>query len=146
MTPAMTIKFVLDNILYIGAALLSGGMLLWPIIRGGIGGAARVNTLQATMMINQQDALILDVREPAEYARGHILNARNIPLAQLDSRAGDLQRYKSKPIIVHDATGTRAAAALSVLKKKGFDNVAQLNGGFAAWLQAGLPVAKLGAT
>lgn len=137
----MTTKFLLDNIYMIAVALVSGGMLLWPMLRQG-GGAAGVTTLQATMMINQQDALVLDTRDKAEFEKGHILNSRNVPASELEQRLREIERWKSKPVIVHDGNGTRSAAALAILKKHGFNNVFQLNGGFAAWLQAGLPTTK----
>lgn len=137
----MTMKFIQDNILLIAMALASGAMLLWPLARRGAGGS-QVNTLQATQMINREDALVLDVREPAEYEKGHILNARNIPLGELDQRANELSRWKAKRVIVSCATGTRSGAALAILKKHGFTNLVSLAGGLGAWQQAGLPVEK----
>jgi rhodanese-related sulfurtransferase len=135
------VKFVTDNILLIVIALASGTMLIWPLLRRG-GGGASVNTLEATQMINRQDALVLDVREQAEYAQAHILNSRGLPLSQLEARAGDLEKFKDKAVIVYCATGSRSNAAVAALRKRGFSNVFNLSGGFAAWQQAGLPVQK----
>ena len=134
-------KFIQDNIFLIAVAFVSGAMLVWPMVRRGAGGA-NVNTLQATMMINKEDALILDVREPAEFNAGHILNARNIPLGELEKRAGELAKWKEKPIVVACASGNRSSSALGVLKKQGFTRAVNLAGGFAAWQQAGLPVGR----
>ena len=134
-------KFVLDNIFLIAIALVSGAMLVWPLVRRGAGGPS-VNTLEATQMINRQDALMLDVREQAEYAQAHILNARGLPLSQLEARIGDIEKFKDKPVIVYCATDNRSRAAVATLKKHGFTNAVNLSGGFAAWQQAGLPVQK----
>jgi rhodanese-related sulfurtransferase len=134
-------KFIQDNIFLIAVAFVSGAMLVWPMVRRGAGGA-NVNTLQATMMINKEDALVLDVREPAEFNAGHILNARNIPLAELEKRVGELSKWKDKPIVIACATGNRSSSALGVLKKQGYERAVNLAGGFAAWRQAGLPVGK----
>lgn len=134
-------KFIQDNIFLIAIAFVSGAMLVWPMVRRGAGGA-QVNTLQATMMINKEDALILDVREPAEYNAGHILNARNIPLGELDKRAEELAKWKEKPIVVACASGSRSGSALGILKKHGFGRAVNLAGGFSAWQQAGLPVGR----
>lgn len=134
-------KFIQDNLFLIAVAFVSGAMLVWPMVRRGAGGA-NVNTLQATMMINKEDALILDVREPAEFNAGHILNARNIPLGELEKRAGELAKWKEKPIVVACASGNRSSSALGVLKKQGFTRAVNLAGGFAAWQQAGLPVGR----
>ncbi len=134
-------KFVIDNIFLVAIALVSGAMLLWPLLRRGAGGPS-VSTLEATQMINRQDALLLDVREQAEYAQAHILNARGLPLSQLEARVGDIEKFKDKPVIVYCATDNRSSAAVATLRKRGFSNVVSLSGGFAAWQQAGLPVQK----
>ena len=134
-------KFVMDNIFLVAVAVVSGAMLIWPLLRRGAGGPS-VNTLEATQMINRQDALVLDVREQAEYAQSHILNARGLPLSQLEARIGDIEKFKDKPLIVYCATNNRSSAAVATLKKRGFTNAVVLSGGFAAWQQAGLPVQK----
>jgi rhodanese-related sulfurtransferase len=135
------VKFVMDNIFLVAVAVVSGAMLVLPLLRRGAGGAS-VTTLQATQMINRQDALLLDVREQAEYAQAHILNARGLPLSQLEARIGDIEKFKDKPLIVYCATDNRSSSAAATLKKRGFSNVVILSGGFAAWQQAGLPVQK----
>ena len=129
------------NIYYVVAALVSGGMLLWPLLRKGAGGPW-VNTLQATQLMNREDAAVIDLRSDDEFAKGHILGARNIPLAELERRAGELDKYKAKPVIVHCGDGNRAGGGVALLRKQGFGNVVNLSGGFAAWQQAGLPVEK----
>lgn len=134
-------KFVIDNIFLIAIAFVSGAMLVWPLVRRSAGGAS-VNTLEATQLINRQDALLLDVREQAEFAQSHILNSRGLPLSQLEARVGDIEKFKDKPVIVYCATGSRSSAAATALRKHGFSNVVNLSGGFAAWQQAGLPVQK----
>lgn len=131
----------MDNIFLVAVAVVSGAMLVWPLLRRGAGGPS-VTTLEATQMINRQDALLLDVREQAEYAQAHILNARGLPLSQLEARIGDIEKFKDKPLIVYCATDNRSGAAAATLKKRGFSNVVILSGGFAAWQQAGLPVQK----
>ena len=134
-------KFVIDNIFLIAVAFVSGAMLVWPLMRRGAGGPS-VNTLEATKMINRQDALVLDVRDQAEYAQAHILNSRGLPLSQIEARIGDVEKFKDKPVIVVCASGNRSSAAAAVLRKHGFSNVFNLSGGLAAWQQAGLPLQK----
>ena len=133
--------FIQNNLLLIAVAFASGAMLIWPFVRRTAGGPW-VSTLQATQMINREDALLLDVREPAEYAKGHILGAKNVPLADLERRAAEFDRQKAKPVIVTCDSGSRATRAIGVLKARGFANVFNLNGGYGAWQQAGLPVEK----
>ncbi|MBS1215213.1 MAG: hypothetical protein H6R20_187 [Proteobacteria bacterium] len=134
-------KFVQENVFLIAIAFVSGGMLLWPAARRSAGGPA-VDTLGATLLINKDDALVLDVRQPAEVAAGKIVNSKNIPLGDLAARVKDLEKWKSKPVIVVCASGSRSSSAVGVLKKHGFEKVFNLSGGFGAWQQAGLPVEK----
>ena len=133
--------FITNNLLLIAVAFFSGAMLIWPLVRRGTGGPW-VSTLGATRLINQKDAPVLDVREPAEFAAGHILGAKNMPLAQLAARVADLDKWKTKPVIVYCDSGSRAGDAMPVLRQRGFAEVYNLSGGFPAWQQAGLPVVK----
>jgi rhodanese-related sulfurtransferase len=134
-------KFFFDNILLIAVAFASGLMLLWPLVRRNAGGPW-ASAAEATLLINRQDAIVLDVRDANAFANGHILNAKNIPMGQLEGRAGELEKWKAKPVIVHCDNGQRAGPAVALLKQRGFTNVFNLQGGFAAWKQAGLPVTK----
>ena len=134
-------EFITKNIFLIVIAAVSGGMLLWPLLRKGTGGPW-VNTLQATQLMNRDDALVVDLRPADEFAKGHILGARSIPLADLARRSGELDKHKAKPVIVHCGDGNRAGGGAALLRKNGFANVVNLSGGYAAWQQAGLPVEK----
>ncbi len=133
--------FIQENIFLILIAFASGAMLIWPAVRRGAGGPW-VDTLDATQLINRSDAIVIDVRDTAEYANGHILGARNIPLRELEERIAELEKHKAKPVIVHCDGGKRATSALPLLRKHGFANVFSLTGGYGAWQQAGLPVEK----
>ena len=137
---APLVEFVRNNLLLIVVALVSGGMLLWPLFRRSAGGPW-VNTAEATHLINREDAVVVDVREPAEYGAGHILGAKNVPLSRVGD-AAELAKRKEKPLIVYCDSGDRASKALAVLKKQGFTRVVNLSGGLGGWQQAGLPVEK----
>jgi len=122
-------------------ALASGALLLWPLVRRTTGGPW-VNTAEAIALINRQDALVLDVREAGDFGAGHILGAKNLPLARIEQGADEIAKRKQKPVIVYDEDGQRAAKAATALKRHGFTQVANLSGGLGAWRQAGLPVEK----
>lgn len=132
-------KFIQENILLIAVAVASGAMLIWPYLRRATGGPA-VNPTQATQLINREDALVVDVREPGEYGAGHILGARNVPLSRIDGTP--VAKNKDKPVIVYCDTGNRSAKAAAALRSQGFARVVNLAGGLGAWQQAGLPVEK----
>jgi rhodanese-related sulfurtransferase len=134
------VDFIRNNILLIAVALISGGMLIWPLLRRSTGGPW-VSTAQATHLINREDAWLVDVREPGEYGAGHILGAKNLPLARIDA-PGDLVKRKDKPVILYCDGGDRASKAAAALRKQGFNRVVNLSGGLGAWQQAGLPLEK----
>jgi rhodanese-related sulfurtransferase len=130
--------FIAENSMWIMLAFISGGMLIIPMIRGG--GAGSVSVTEATLLLNRQDAIVLDVRETGEWDAGHITNARHIALAQLDKRLSELEKFKERPIIVCCASGNRSSSACGSLKRAGFEKVFNLAGGLGAWRDAGLPV------
>ncbi|SHF60394.1 rhodanese-like domain-containing protein [Ornithinibacillus halophilus] len=76
-------------------------------------------------------AQLIDVREPQEFERGHILGARNIPVTQLKQRLIELR--KDKPVYLYCQSGSRSARAAQLLHKKGYEDISQLKGGFKKW-------------
>ena len=133
-------EFVRNNLLLIVVAVVSGAMLVWPLVRRSTGGP-HVDPAAATRLINREDALVIDVRDPGEYGAGHILGAKNVPLASVAER-GDIAKKKDRPLIVYCDSGARASKAASALRQQGFTRVLSLSGGLGAWQQAGLPVEK----
>jgi len=133
------VKFFIDNIFIIAVVVLSGGALLWPLLtqRG-----KRATPQDVTMLINRSKATIVDVRDAKEFANGSLPDAKNIPLAELDQRIGELDKFKGKSVVVVCQSGARASAAAAKLSKAGFTDVVNLEGGIAAWQKAGLPLAK----
>jgi rhodanese-related sulfurtransferase len=129
--------FVQQNMMWVIAAMVSGAMLISSLIRGGGKG---VSVPEATLLINREDALVLDVRETSEWSTGHIANARHVALGQLAKHMSELEKYKDKPVIVCCASGNRSSTACGTLKRAGFERVFNLSGGIGAWTSAGLPI------
>jgi len=135
------VDFVQNNLLLFVVAFASGAMLLWPLVRRSAGGPW-VSAGQATHLINREDAIVVDVRDPGEYGAGHALGAKNLPLARIESGAGDVAKKKDATLILYCDSGDRAGKAAAALRKQGYTKVLNLSGGFGAWKQAGLPVEK----
>lgn len=131
-------KFIMDHFGLVALAVVSGAMLLAPMLRRG----AEATPTEAVRLINHANALVLDVRENAEFAAGHIAEARHIPLSQLEARLSELQKWKDKPIVVICQSGRRSARACGILRKNGFARVSNLAGGLAAWQDAKLPIVR----
>jgi rhodanese-related sulfurtransferase len=132
------VKFIIDNIFLIGLAILSGGALILPMLqqRGG----NKLSLLQATQLINQNRTVIIDVRDAAAFESGHIREARNMPAKELAKRVAELEKFKTRNILVVCQNGSQSAGAVATLNKAGFPEVFGLAGGMADWQKQALPV------
>ncbi len=101
--------------------------------------AETVAAVQAQAMV-KQGALLLDVREPDEFATEHAPKAQLIPLEQFSARMQEVAAYKDKPVVVMCRTGRRSAKAAQLLQDAGFSQVSSVEGGIEAWKKAGLEV------
>lgn len=128
-----------NNLMLIGIAVMSGLMLLWPIIQKKRAGGS-VTATEAVRLINQQDAVVVDVRPLATFQNGHVPHARNLPLSELATKAASLP--KDKPLIVVCDRGQLAMGAAAKLRQTGLTQVAVLEGGLNAWMTAGLPTSN----
>jgi rhodanese-related sulfurtransferase len=134
------LSFVQSNIALIMAALVSGVLLIWTIFRPSGKG---VDTLVAVQLINYKEALVLDVREASEYEAGHVPNSKHIPGDKLEQRLSELEKFKSKPIVLIHRSGVHTTGkAGAILLSNGFTLVHDLTGGIDAWRQANLPIVK----
>jgi rhodanese-related sulfurtransferase len=133
------VKFILDHLFVVAIAVVSGLGLLLPGLRPA---GRRVSALQATQLMNRGKTTVLDVRNADEFAGGHLRDAKNIPLADLATRIGELDKSKNRTVVVVCQGGARADKAARQLAAAGFDDVWSLDGGVTAWQTAGLPLTK----
>src|SRR5215470_17872904 len=138
----MLLTFLESNWPLVLVMVVSGAMLLWPLIQHRLSPMREVGALQATQLINRENALMLDVRETQEYEGGRVPNAVHLPLSQLAGRGQELKKFTSRPVIAYCERGTRSRSAAGKLAKLGFSEVYTLRGGLRAWADAGLPVEK----
>ena len=130
------------NLVLFGTVVVTGGMLLWPAIARLMRPGQEVGPIEAVQLINRRDAVVIDVRDAADFKSGHISNARHIPESEIEACAKDLEKVKAKPIIVSCARGNRSLTVANRLRKLGFAEVFSLRGGIAAWQQANMPLEK----
>ena len=134
-------SFFLDNWILFGVALTSGLLLLWPALTGGAG-AGTLNPNQAVLLMNREKAVVVDVCEPGEFAAGHILGAKNLPLGQLKDQLPNHAKNKETPLILVCASGMRSRSAVAIAKQMGYSQAQSLAGGMGAWRAANVPVEK----
>lgn len=135
-------EFALHNWLLFIALFAIAGMLLGGEILRKARGVSALDAAGALRLMNDQDAVIVDVRDLSDYKEGHISQARHIPFNALQERLGELAKTKDKPVIIYCRSGTTSQSACALLKKNGFTDVHSLNGGLPTWLDARLPISR----
>lgn len=103
---------------------------------------AALSTHQMTAKINSEDALVIDVREAKDFKAGHIVDSINVPLIKIDSEIKNLEKYKSRVLIVVCQLGQHSGQAVRKLESAGFEKVSRLSGGISAWRAENLPVIR----
>lgn len=128
-----------NNILIVAVTIVSGGLLAYPALRKA-SGASAISTAQAIQMINQRQAVWVDVRPAEQFQAGHIAQARSLPVADIEKKAANLP--KNKPLVLVCDQGRESGKAASKLRAQGYTEVVALEGGMRAWSQAGLPITQ----
>ena len=112
--------------------VLSGGMLLWPLVQRRLSKVKEIGTLNVTQLINRQNAVLLDVREPKEFDGRPAAQRRAHPAVGTGARGSELAKLTSRPVVAYCERGQRSRAAGGALAKLGFADIYHLNGGFRA--------------
>ncbi|WP_257282851.1 rhodanese-like domain-containing protein [Endozoicomonas sp. SESOKO1] len=133
------IDFIMNHPLHVGALVALASFLAFTEMRKG---GQSVSTSELTRMVNQDRGVVIDVREKADFSKGHIVNAINVPYTKVKERAGELEKYREKTIIVVDAMGQHSGSVGKTLKAEGFANVVRLQGGMSTWTSDSLPVVR----
>ena len=132
-------EFTGNHVLLVSALMISFFLLVFSELRRKASGLVNVEASDVVKLINN-DAIVLDIRSADAFARGHIVNAKNIPNDELDAKLDQLERYKSTPIVAVCDAGVTTTTVVNKLRGAGFESVFGLKGGMSGWGQAGLPV------
>lgn len=137
------IEFVSNHALLSGVWVVLFVMLVFGLVNGVVSPIKELSTHDATMLINKQDAVVVDIRQQAEFGKGHILGAQLLKQEQVTKNDfSKVEKSKNKPIIVVCAMGMNSRRVAAQMLKAGFEHVSVLKGGMGAWVNAGLPVKK----
>ena len=132
------VNFLIDNWMLLVMALASGLALLLPVLTKGGG----LDPQAMVQLMNRDKAVVIDVCEPDEFARGHVIGAKNLPLGQLEDKLAQVVKNKSTQVIMVCQVGARSARAAATARKLGYENVQSLSGGLRAWTAASMPTEK----
>ncbi|WP_421867113.1 rhodanese-like domain-containing protein [Motiliproteus sp.] len=133
------IEFATNHWELFAALIATLGLLLFTESRKG---GTALSTHAAVKLINKEDAAVVDIRAKKDFKSGHITDSVNIPLADLQRRVGELEKFRNKPIIIVCNLGQTASAAVKLLNNEKFENVTRLSGGITEWKGQNLPVVK----
>jgi rhodanese-related sulfurtransferase len=118
-------------------------MLMASIIKSRFSAVKQLSPTELTLQVNRDDAVVVDIRTEADFAKGHITGARQLALGDIEKQQlAGLEKHKAQPIIVVCQAGVTAQKAAASLIKQGFNKVSVLQGGMSGWTGASLPVVK----
>jgi len=134
------IEFISNHYLLSLGLLVVTYLLFQDLIESSLNKFNGLSPLLAVTKMNSADTIIVDVRDPHEYIKGHIENSTNLPLGKFSETISTLEKNKSQPIIVVCQTGTRSVPACKTLSKAGFEQVFNITGGMQSWEDSKLPI------
>ena len=140
----MDIAFIQQNWHLFAALAVIVALLALDPVRRRSGGIQSVSAVQLPQLMNHEGAIVLDVGEPAEFNKGHIPKAINMPVSQLKNDLGRLEKYRTKdtPIVLSSRANQHANRAAAILRKNNFSNLYTLSGGLVSWEKENLPLER----
>lgn len=139
---AQLIEFAGNHLMLVSALGVITALIIKTEIDHRLSNVAQLNVNDAVRLMNNDDVVVLDVRESNEYSSGHIRDSIHIPLSSLSKRLTELEKYKGKQILAVCRSGNRSNTACRVLSRQGFEKVSNLSGGVMSWSSANLPLSK----
>ena len=133
------VDFLLNNWMLVLVALMSGGMLIWQVKNGG-GGQAGLTVADAVQKMNREKAVMVDVRDAAEYGAERIAQSKHVPLAELADKLPQVVKNKKTPVLFICSTGMRSGRAAAVARKMGYEECHNVAGGMRSWKAANMPL------
>jgi rhodanese-related sulfurtransferase len=133
------VNFLFDNWMLIAVALASGVALIVPTLGKGSG----LSPQDMVQLMNREKAVVIDVCSADEFAQGHVIGAKNLPLSELEAKLAQVVKNKATPVVMVCQVGARSARAAATAQKLGYENVQSLAGGLKAWQAANMPVEKV---
>jgi rhodanese-related sulfurtransferase len=138
---AQLVEFTGNHFLLVTGLLVALAAVTFYELRLRAHSATHVTAADAVRLINK-GALVIDVRKPEEFEQGHIVNARNVPLHQMQKDDDAVNKQKNKILLAVDADGSLSGRAAGHLRKAGYANAFSLKGGLAGWRADNLPLVK----
>jgi rhodanese-related sulfurtransferase len=134
------IEFATNHPLLVGGFVVVLGLLVWNEIMSQLRGVKELSPALAVPWINDPNAVVIDISPVADFNRGHIVNARNLPASRLTDPDAEILKLKERKLLVVCKTGPTAVVAANNMRKLGATDIAVLKGGMAQWRNEQFPV------
>lgn len=134
------IEFISNHYLLSLALVVVTYLLFQDLIESSFNKFEGLSPMLAVAKMNGADTVIVDVRDPHEYIKGHIENSINLPLGKLSESIASIEKYKKQTMIIVCQTGTRSVSACKTLSKADFEQVFNIKGGMQSWEDNKLPI------
>ncbi len=136
---ALFFEFLTQQWIIVGALLTVVAMLwIYETRKSG----QSLTPQQAINLLNAQGGIFVDLRDASDYGKGHIVDSLNIPVAKLDARVAELDKYRDKPVVLVCKMGQSSSAAGKKLNAVGYEKVFRMSGGMMEWGAMQLPLVK----
>lgn len=135
-------EFIGNNIFLVSLFIAILMMLIWNIYGSAASGIRQLSPMEATRLMNHDNAVVLDVRKAEDFKNAHILNALSFPDTETQSRQQEIEKYKERPVITYCDNGITSTRTARALKTAGVSEIYCLKGGIQAWRTANLPLTK----
>jgi len=135
----MILEFLAQQWPLVGALIVVAVLLVMHEARRG---GKQISPQQLSRLVNEQQAVVIDLRDPADFRKGHITDAINLPYGKVDARWDELEKLRDQPLILVCKMGQFSAAIGKRLLAKKFPQVYRLSGGLGEWQNARLPLIK----
>ena len=136
------IEFAGNHLLLVGALVVVMLLVIKAEFEHQAGKANQMEPAAAIRLMNNDDAVVLDVREASDFSNGHIKSAKNVPMSSFQNQIDSLAEHKDKPVLAYCRSGNVSGKACRILKHSGFTKVHNLAGGILSWQDANLPLTK----
>ena len=133
------LEFAGNHTLLVSALTFSFFILIFTELQRKARGLTTVEPQDAVKLMNS-DAVVIDLRSPEAFARGHIVNAKNMPFEELSANKDKITKYAKKVIVTVCDVGMTSNKVVDSLRKSGIKDIYGLKGGINAWTQANLPL------
>ena len=134
------VEFASNHVWLVSGLVVSWSAVMFYELKLRTQGGTQLSAADAVRLINK-GALVIDVRNPEEFADGHIVNARNVALERVQ-KGDEIHKQKSKILLAVCGDGARSGRAAGLLRKAGYENAFSLKGGIAGWRADNLPLVK----